>query len=193
MEKLTSTSVRTARAKAVKGIAVWLAVFMFAMIAAGCSRYCARHFQPSVIIKDSLITSTITEYKDTTIYLHLPGKVVKDSVPVIIQIPGQPVKITPNRLSKELEYCQAEAWIKENKMFLSLIQKDTLIEWNLKNAIRSVLSTSNYYKKEVQRLIIENKDKQRQELNRGRKQGAFTGLLIAVLIVAGYYFLKFRK
>lgn len=160
-----------------------IAICIVVTIATSCSKWCATHCQPQVIIKDSIVNNTIIDYKDTIIYVKVLGERVTDSIPVIIQVPGYPVKISPNKITESLKYCEATAWIKDQKMYLELIQKDTIIAFNLKNAIKNVLTTSNFWRSEVQRISIENKVAINEANKKGRYQGCIISIGILLLIL----------
>ena len=169
---------------------VLIAMFIVVMIATSCSRWCQKHSTPSVVIVDSSRTVTETKYRDTIVYVQIPGKIRVDSIPVVIQVAGTPALITPNRLHSELAYCEAEAWIKSNKLFLELSQKDTIIATKIQNAIKSVVTSERYYRNEVLRLTVENKEKQALELKKGRKQGFICALVLLAVLVGGYFAIK---
>jgi hypothetical protein len=141
---------------------------------------------------DSSKVVTEIRYRDTTIYIKIPGKHTIDSI--MVTLPAS--RVSPTRLFSELEYCKAISFIKENKMFLSLSQKDTVIEAKLKNAIKEVLSTSEHWRIETVRLTAEVKQAQKEGYKEGKKDGrrqgitcTLLGIVISLLI---YWYVKMK-
>jgi len=121
-----------------------LAVFV-ASTALSCvtSSKCRRKFPTQsdtikiVHTKDSIII------KDTTIYIHLPGEVVHDSIEIPCPDPG-PAYI-PKKVYAETSLAKASAWFQWPNIKLELIQKDTLIVKKLENAIKEMYHYKNLY------------------------------------------------
>jgi hypothetical protein len=100
-------------------------------------------------VSDSImkITETITIYQDTTVFIHLPGKIVHDTVEVIVDKNG-----LVNSKKSYLFTSIAESWamVQNGKLLHRLSQNDTLIEQNIQNAIRETKTTEK--EKEVKTL-----------------------------------------
>jgi len=119
------------------------------VLSASCSRkWCQSHYIPSVdsiykyVVKDSIVI------KDTTIYIHLPGEVVHDSVPIPCPDPGP--AYVPKKVRAETSLAWAEAWFQFPNIKLLLVQKDTTIEERL----RGVIIERNHYKSLYEKLSI---------------------------------------
>lgn len=193
MKCLKHIFARNANGEAVKAIVrgfILVALFSSAIFATSCSRYCARKYPVQVITVDSSRVTTEIRYKDTTLYIQIPGKTVRDSIPVVIQIPGQPLQITPNKIHQELEYCEATAEIKGLKMFLSLSQKDTVISRVIKNALQSVITSERFWRNETIRIVEENKAAVKEATKKGRLQGGLFLLLLQCVLIGGYFYVK---
>ncbi len=189
----TTQIVRIAQPGATKilhGGLILAALFLIAISAASCSRYCAKHYHTVIQTIDSSRVVTEIKYRDTTIYIHVPGKTIYDSIPVQVQIPGLPPSIVPNRVHLELEYCSAESWIANNKLFLNLSQKDTIIATKIKNALQSITTSERYWRNEVVRIETENRAAIKEATKKGRSQGSMFALGIVILILLGYYYVK---
>lgn len=122
-----------------------LAIVLFAVTSCDPCRRVAKYCPPEVEIRDSIVHKTETVYRDTTVTVKIPGDTVVDSVEVEIpcpadidvdaDIPPSP-GVYPNKLTVEGHLASAHSWIKQNRLFLELNEKDTLIEVRLKNVIR---------------------------------------------------------
>jgi len=123
---------------------IFILSLFLAVLSMGCSRrWCNSHFPPSVdsiykyVVKDSIII------KDTTIYIHLPGEVVHDSIEIPCPDPG-PAYI-PKKVYAETSLAKASAWFQWPNIKLELIQKDTTITQRLENAIKEMYHYKNLY------------------------------------------------
>jgi hypothetical protein len=102
------------------------------VILAGCAtqKRCLEKFPPQMV-HDTVTTKSII-YKDTTVYVEIPGETVIKEVPILLPMPMP--EIEPVRA--EVELAQAEAKLLKNKLRLTLIQKDSILEFKLDSAIR---------------------------------------------------------
>jgi hypothetical protein len=82
----------------------------------------------TVIVKDSLVV------RDTTIFVKIPGMVVRDSV--IIPCPPPPPAYIPDTAKVETDFAIAKAWWNYPVIRLYLEQKDKLLRLQLDSAIR---------------------------------------------------------
>jgi hypothetical protein len=123
-----------------------LIVFLILLILSSCvtQKRCYLKFPPTVdtikitIIKDSII------YRDTTIFIKLPGELRIDSVE--IPCPDVPGYI-PEKVFAETSLAKASAWWQFPNIRLELIQKDTTIERRLDNAIKEAWHWQEEYTK----------------------------------------------
>lgn len=111
-------------------------------------RRCNTKFPPSVdsvykyVVRDSIII------KDTTIYIHLPGEVVHDSIQIPCPDPGTTYII--KKVFAETSLARAEAWFQFPNIKLILVQKDTTIIKRLDNAIKEAY----YWKTEYEKITV---------------------------------------
>jgi hypothetical protein len=114
------------------------------------SRKCLKRFPPSsesTVIertKDSLI------YRDTTLYVTLPGKIVRDSVSIpcpTLQPPQGGAKSAPDTAFAETDLASAKAWYSRQRVHLELVQKDTTLQLQLDNAIKESFHWKSEFEK----------------------------------------------
>ena len=115
---------------------------------------------PELQPRDTVITLIVTRdsiaYRDTTLFIRLPGDTVTISGEVIY-LPTSPieVKIRPDTLSAETEFSQASAWIQEMRLNLQLIDKDTTLLIRLDSLTKEVY----YWKEEYEKVVTTVKEK----------------------------------
>ena len=111
-----------------------------------CSkRWCYTRYPVSVDSIYKYVTKDSIVIKDTTIYIHLPGEVVIDSVEIPCPDPG-PAYI-PKRVTAETSLARAEAWWQYPNIKLLLIQKDSTIEVRLAGALQKAYYWESEYNK----------------------------------------------
>ena len=114
-----------------------------------CSkRWCYTRYPVSVDSIYKYVTKDSIVIKDTTIYIHLPGEVVHDSIEIPCPDPG-PAYI-PKRVTAETSLARAEAWFQFPNIKIELIQKDTTIIQRLDAAIKEAY----YWKSEYQKITV---------------------------------------
>ena len=119
------------------------------VLSIGCSRrWCDTHFPPSVDSVYKVITKDSIIYRDTTIFIHLPGEVVIDSVVIPCPDPG-PAYI-PKKVCAETSLASACAWFSWPVIKIELVQKDTTIQKRLDNALKE----SYFWKSEYERINV---------------------------------------
>lgn len=87
---------------------------------------------PWKIYDSIMVLKTITQTRDTTIFVHLPGDTVRDSI-----------KYKTNTLVNTLEtkYAISKAWIDDNVLKHTLIQKQSNIPATLPGVIQTTTAT----------------------------------------------------
>ena len=114
---------------------------------------CLQRFPPVTdtvrIVKDSIRVIT----RDTTIFIHLPGEVKIDSV--IIPCPPPKADFIPDTAYAYTTLAFAKAWWKYPSIKLKLVQKDSTINAELKNA----LTEKFYWHSEYDRVTKVYKEK----------------------------------
>lgn len=127
-------------------LSIW--IILLAMIGCATERKCRSRFPcvAETIIRDSVITEI--KYRDTIIYIHIPGQTVKDTVS--IPCPEPPKPYIPDTAKAETPLARAKAWWSYPSVKLELVQKDTTIEQRLKDAIMLKNMYRMLYEKERQ-------------------------------------------
>lgn len=117
-----------------------LFLFLFFLtIFSGCvtRKACDRKFPDKEKDSVSVVSTTVTVIRDTTIYIQIPGDTVYTSVPV-----------SNNELSiLNTSMATSEAWIRDGKLNHRLEQKDTVVASTLKGALKTTREVES--KKEV--------------------------------------------
>jgi hypothetical protein len=83
--------------------------------------------------------------RDTTIFISVPGERVVDSVP--IPCPPPPPWYVPKKVHAETQYAYAEAWWSYPNIKLLLVQKDTTLQIQLRQAIKEKYYWKSLYEK----------------------------------------------
>jgi len=129
-----------------------LALLAAMLIFSGCvtQSKCDRKFPPQVMVitKDSIIRTTNTIYKDTLIYVYLKGETKYSTDTVWIE--NGLIRSNKNHLFTS--FADSWAWVENGRLYHQLIQKDTLIGQEIKDAVRLTWESAErfYNTKEVQ-------------------------------------------
>ena len=107
--------------------------------AARVSRIYAKHpdVKPqSTVVYDTIRLDTII-YRDTTISITLKSDTVYTEGD-IVYLPGDSeiIRVTPKVLILESQMAKARSWINYNKMYLTLMDKDTTLYFRLDSALK---------------------------------------------------------
>lgn len=122
------------------------------LLISGCvtQRKCDRKYpaQSSVTVKDSIIRTTNTVYRDTTVYVYIKGETKYSTDTVYIK--NGLAYSKKNHLMTS--FADSWAWVENGRLYHELIQKDTLIGQKVKDAVRLTWERAErfYTKKEVQ-------------------------------------------
>ncbi len=116
---------------------------------------CNRLYPPveSSQTKDSLVIETITQYKDSLIYYKLDPDTVTLVSYEYISDPQDPQLIYIDSISAENKFSLAWAWVDQSARGLSLLQKDTTLEFLLDDAIRETGHWKKLYHSEVKKEV----------------------------------------
>jgi len=145
------------------------------LLLSGCvtERACQRKFPPQIITVDSIIQTTETIYRDTTIFVQLPADTVRDTVEVAV-LNG----ISNSRPSiHETDLAWSKAQVINGKLFHELIQKDSVLARVIENAIRES-STNTQETKIITKVVKEN------YITGWQWFQIWTGRILAVLLIA---------
>ena len=135
-----------------------------------------------------IITNTVTEiiYRDTVIYVKVPGKTVIKKVPVYI-VEG----VVNSELSTlNVPFAESTAQVVNSKLRHELTQTDTLLLFKLKNALRVV--------KTQEKQITVLKEKYVVTVTENTDFAIFTirwffGSLVLIILAGGILIIKFKS
>lgn len=128
---------------------------------------CERKFPTVASDSTRIITNTVTSYRDTTIYIHLAGDTVYKSVK-----PDGGV----SRLSTPM--ATSYAWLSNGQLKHRLVQKDTTIRKDVKNGLKTTVSTTS-----KNRVVV--KVVKQNYLTRGQRVWVRVGKVCCLLLVVG--------
>jgi len=108
---------------------------LIVVLLSGCvtSRKCFDKFPPPP--PDTIVKHSV-EWRDTTVFVELPGDTIVDSI-IIEELIEIPVDIPYTFLYAETSLAEATASIENNKLRLELIQRDSLLSFLLDSAIQN--------------------------------------------------------
>jgi hypothetical protein len=122
-----------------------------ALLLSGCvtQKRCEQKFPPEISTVTETITKTVTVYRDTTIFVHMPGDTVRDTIEVVVDrgIANSKPSI------HETKFAWSKAQVINGLLLHQLIQKDSVLKFMLDNAIRE--STTAIENKTTQTRILE--------------------------------------
>ena len=128
----------------------------------------------NIIIKDSI--HYVQSYRDTTIYYTIPGDTIHDTTNIYISkglVNSKPITL-------ENLFSISTAYVKNSKLYLSLIAKDTTLQIRLDSAIRE----SKYY-----RFMYEKNINSKDTIVEVNKTPWYIKSLIVILILLLVYFI----
>lgn len=128
---------------------VIVVMLLFTLFAgSSCSRrWCIARYGERV---DTLRVVTYRDsvvYRDTTVYVYLPGDTVREDV--VIPCPPPPPDYVPDTAKAETDYAFARAWWSYPVIALELVQKQSRIALELD----SVIKESYHWRTEYERIM----------------------------------------
>ena len=129
------------------------------LLIASCTtqRRCNIKFPPQTstetIYRDSIHEEI--KYRDTIIYVPIPGELHTDSIFIPVDNPGQ--NYIPDTARAENKYAIGKAWLDWPKIKLTLIQKPQTLEFQLKNAIKEANVYRMLYEREKSKEVTQVK------------------------------------
>jgi hypothetical protein len=158
-------------------------VILLSLASCVTQKRCYQKFPPqvvtirhdSIVIKDSLV------YRDRLVPYKIPGDTVWKEKP----IPGIPEKINVPPMKLENLYAEAQAWIENSMLKMSLRQKDQVINFRLDSADKERSHWEYLYKNEKQTITL-------PPVKYTPKFWLITGCCFIGLIVAGIGILIFK-
>jgi hypothetical protein len=134
-----------------------ITISLLIVLATSCTTLdkCNRKYPPveSSSVKDSIVTETITKYKDSLIYLRLDPDTITLISTEYISDPDNPKLIYIDSISAENKFSQAWAWVEKSSLGLSLVQKDTTLEFLLDDAVRETEHWKQLYHSEIKKEV----------------------------------------
>jgi hypothetical protein len=100
---------------------------------------CQDKFPPELITVDSIIRTTETIYRDTTIFIYLPGDTIRDTV--IVEVINGIANSRPSIHETDLAWSMAQ--VVNGFLRHELIQKDSTLARVIENAIRESATTTD--------------------------------------------------
>jgi len=132
-------------------------IIILSIAASSCTtmKRCNRLYPPieSSIVKDSIVTKTITEYKDSLIYLQLDPDTVTLISTQHISDPESSELIYIDTIFSENKFSEAFAWVDQSRLGLSLLQKDTTLQFSLDSAVRESTQWNELYHTELNKEV----------------------------------------
>lgn len=104
------------------------------------AKYCAKRFPPTTTT--DTITTTLTEYRDTIIYITLEPETIYKETPVYIYITeeGEPAA-TSDTVTASTYYATAWAWVGGGRLSLKLQNRDNNIMVTIDSALKVINNT----------------------------------------------------
>lgn len=134
-----------------------------------------------------IITETKTEtiYRDTTIYIEIPGKEVIKEIPVYIE-----KGLVNSGLSVlNVPFARGLSQVVNSKLRHKLIQTDTLLLFKLENALKTIKTQEKQIKVLKEKYVVTVKENSNWAKLCIK---VVWGLLIVVVLAIGFLILKFR-
>lgn len=110
--------------------------------------------ETKIIVKDSVVYTTITKYRDTTIFIHLPAEIVTNTDTVYI---GKDGLVNSKKSYLITSFAESYAQVVNSRLQHTLIQNDTLLSYTVKDAVRETWEKAEKYYKEQQQTVIKVK------------------------------------
>jgi len=116
---------------------------------------CERKFptETMIIRKDSIIRETTTIFRDTTVYITVPGE--NQYFTDTVYVKDGMIYFKPSHL--RTSFAESDAWIENNRIMHTLTQNDTIVPITIKNAIRLTWERAEKYFSKDQTRIVEKK------------------------------------
>ncbi len=156
--------------------AFWLLSLILLASSCNMKNYCSKRFPVKAESKDSISFVEITKYRDTLIFVPVYFESKKDTVFV------DSSNSAYSTLTTSLAW--SYAYFSNNKLIHYLQQNDSLIEINLKNAIKEN-STISYRDKEIVKVEIKN------ELTGWQHTQIYAAWILAVILLINALWKKF--
>jgi len=134
-----------------------------------------------------IIRETITIKRDTTIYIHVPGMTVHDT----IEVEQDPVTglINSKKSILQVPFATSYAWVQNGKLHHDLIQKDSLITEVVKDALWLIKENETLR----QKLTIKGPPERINYVTGWQWFQIWSGRILLILLFGCTIFITFRK
>lgn len=128
-------------------IALLILLIIFAQ---GCvtQKRCLKRFPPATDTTTTIVIRDSVVYRDTIIYVAIPGRVIVDSV--IIPCPPPLPTYIPDTAKVETDYATAKAWWSYPVIKVELNQKPLNLSFKLDSALRDAYHWKSEYERVTQ-------------------------------------------
>lgn len=125
-----------------------LFLILFSIIISSCvtQKRCYSKFPPTTSTTTNTTVRDSIVYRDKLVEVKIPGKTVRDSVP--IPCPPPPPSYVPDTARAETDYASAKAWFDYPNIKIELEQKTSVLQVRLDSAIKESYHWESEYKKE---------------------------------------------
>lgn len=148
-------------------------IIIVALLLSSC-----RTHPPSLVVRDSIRVVRVTEYRDTTLLIRLPGEIKRDTIWI------DSTRRAVSELNTYLARSRVE--LRDGSLVHELMQRDTTLQRLIRNAIRETTQTTDATRVEVRTV----------EVNRLTRWQAFwmtAGQLFAVALALWLVLLYIRN
>jgi hypothetical protein len=153
-------------------------IIIIGSILAGC-----RTQQPTVVVRDSVRIIRATTYRDTTLFITLPGEVRRDTIFV------DSTRRAVSELNTYLARSRVE--LRGGSLVHELMQRDTTLARLIRNAIRETTEATSATKVEVKRVEVNNMTRwQSFWMTLGQIFVFFLAFLLLLSYISGGFWLK---
>lgn len=107
--------------------------------------------ETKIIVKDSVVYTTITKYRDTTIFIKIPSEIIFNTDTVYI---GKDGLVNSRKSYLTTSFAESYAQVVNSRLQHTLIQNDTLVSYTVKDAVRETWEKAEKYYKEQQQTVV---------------------------------------
>ena len=152
-------------------------IFVLLIILSGCSlqKFCNGRYPCSPVVRDSVNTITEVVFRDTTIFVQVPGRIVTDTV--FIDSTNEARSLLSS------SFAQSLAVYENGRLYHTLTQKDSTIAALIAKAIR--LSSTTQYESKTERVEIV-----RNELTGWQHTQIYAAWILAIILAGTWLWNK---
>jgi hypothetical protein len=161
-------------------IALFAALLVALLPSCVTQRKCLLRFPPPPA---DTVTSTVTKWRDTTLYVPMPADTVRDSIDVVLPCPEAQL-VTTGKVTAKGKYATADAWLDRGKLKIKLVMNDVQLKVTIDSAIKASTKTSII----TQHIIVEKK-----VIPPLYRASLFVNIFLIVFVAAIFYIALRRK